>query len=512
MLAVSIREAHRSGLCGALLVVALLFSPAAALPATIGSFQIYQTDFYGLASPPVLASEWGDLDVVFDPGSDPFTGYLQLYISTGGPPVLAIANMPVPSNAQLEQRVTISRFFDLRVIGIERGTPVPGLLAGVVITPATADFGLLPPPPLLPVTVAPRFYEPGFGIAEGSLPGTREPGSAPSADISTTPGLAAPDVILRTDVPDVEEGNNECGLGAITRSILWLKNNGAIDDPVTTSGIFEGVRNASNWNGVDGIPTYADTLRAKLKVTKDLDVHNKFMVRRPSSVPAGDFETSDGKAISNGNDPTFEFIKKELENGEDIEITVGWLDADGTRTSGHLMTVVGASDTSAGKEITVQDDPNQGTTDTKNQRRSTPYVDKGTTAPYLPSLPRNRVEMVISESPKPKVTSATAASAASATLEFNAPMGLGVLDPTNYTISGPGQGTVASTPSGVSPAGGNTYLLSWGVGAMVAGAVATVTVSEGVQDSGGNPVGSQNAVSFIATGPSGVANWREYCY
>jgi hypothetical protein len=91
-------------------------------------------------------------------------------------------------------------------------------------------------------------------------------------------------------------------------------------------------------------------------------------------------------------------------------------------------------------------------------------------------------------------------------------MGLGVLDPTNYTISGPGQGTVASTPSGVSPAGGNTYLLSWGVGAMVAGAVATVTVSEGVQDSGGNPVGSQNAVSFMATGPSGVANWREYCY
>ncbi|MCX7718738.1 MAG: hypothetical protein N2111_10120 [Candidatus Sumerlaeaceae bacterium] len=474
-----------------------------AVAATVSGISVHQTDFVGGMSPPVLASEWGDVDLFFHPGSDPFWGYFQMVVSTGGPPIWAIRNMPVPANADLTEPVTISRFFDL---GVPRGTPLTTILVGFTVTPTTIDA---PPVVFLDtVAVTPRPYTVSLGVAEGGTSAPINPGAAPVPDPVTTPGLVVGTKILHADVPDVEEGINECGPGAYTRSLLWLKNRGDIPLTKTTDTLMNELKTSSSWNAVDGIPTYADSLKAKLAITKNLDMNNKFMVRRPSSVPAGDYETSDGKAINKGDDPTFEFIKKELAANEDVEIIVGWMDG-GVRRSGHVMTVVGLTDdpTSGIKEITVQDDAGQATTNSRNQRRLTRFADKTTTQPpRLLDLPNNRVEMVISESPKPKVTTGTATTSTSLQLSFNGPMGPSALLPGNYSVSGPGKGTVAVNPASVGHVGGNTYELSWAAGAMVAGAPVTVSVSDAVHDTGDNPVGDFHIVTIIAV-PVGLTRF-----
>jgi hypothetical protein len=488
--------------CVMAFAVLLFGRPATA--ATVSGVAVYQTDFVGGMAPPVLASEWGDLDLLFNPGSDPFWGFLQVVVSTGGPPSWAIRNMPVPANTDLSEAVTMSRFFDL---GVPRGTPVSLMQIGYTVTATTIDT--TPPVFMDTVPVVPRPITMSRGVAEGGAGPVAEVGPAPKPDPVTTPGLVVGTKIIHTDFPDVEEGENECGPGAFTRSLLWLSNRGYISLTKTTTTLMNELKTSSSWTATDGIPTYADSLKAKLAITKDLDMNNKFMVRRPSSVPAGDYVTSDGKAIDKGNDPTFDFIKKELQANEDVEIMVGWMEGTTTRTSGHAMTVVGVADdpTSAIKEITVQDDAEQGTTNTRNRRRATRFADKTTTLPpRLLDLPNNRVEMVISESPKPKVTTGTATTSTTLQVSFNGAMGLSALVPGNYSVAGPGQGTVATNPASVVHLGGNTYELSWAAGSMIPGAPVTVTASEAIEDTGDNPVGNSNSVTIIAV-PVGISRF-----
>jgi hypothetical protein len=183
-----------------------------------------------------------------------------------------------------------------------------------------------------------------------------------------------------------------------------MHNKGLIKLGATTNAqLIQAFKDASNWAVASGgVPTYKDFLTAKLKVSKDLNIVNKFMVRRPSSVPDGDFKTADGTALNKGNDPTFEFVCKEIENGEDAEILVGWLNGAGARTSGHYLTVIGCERDPANnkKQIWVQDDERQDKADAKNRRRNTRYTDGA--PPKLDDLAKNRVELVLSESPKPK--------------------------------------------------------------------------------------------------------------
>ncbi len=90
------------------------------------------------------------------------------------------------------------------------------------------------------------------------------------------------------------------------------------------------------------------------------------------------------------------------------------------------------------------------------------------------------------ETVSPAVQSATALTERSLSVTFSEPLlAPGAVAPGNYTVSGPGLGTLSPSPDGVTGTGPHT--LTWAAGEMRDGAAVTVTVS-GVQDAVGNPL------------------------
>ncbi|MFC1505138.1 FG-GAP-like repeat-containing protein, partial [Thermodesulfobacteriota bacterium] len=75
---------------------------------------------------------------------------------------------------------------------------------------------------------------------------------------------------------------------------------------------------------------------------------------------------------------------------------------------------------------------------------------------------------------------------------FSEPMGLGVADPDNYTLSGIGQGTLSGHPDEAVQFIGNTYRLTWNSGEMQEGGDVTITAT-GVQDASGRAIGAPNS-------------------
>jgi hypothetical protein len=74
---------------------------------------------------------------------------------------------------------------------------------------------------------------------------------------------------------------------------------------------------------------------------------------------------------------------------------------------------------------------------------------------------------------------------------FSEQMGTGVTSPTLYTISGSGKGTLATKPVSVAWVSGNTFLLEWTAGEMIAGTGnITITVGTAVRDIAGNGMGT----------------------
>ncbi len=88
----------------------------------------------------------------------------------------------------------------------------------------------------------------------------------------------------------------------------------------------------------------------------------------------------------------------------------------------------------------------------------------------------------------PTVSSVTVSSGFSVDVVFSEAMQTGILNASNYTVSGSGQGTLASHPANVILYGMSTYRLVWNSGDMVNGGDVTITVAN-VTDTAGNPMG-----------------------
>ncbi len=61
----------------------------------------------------------------------------------------------------------------------------------------------------------------------------------------------------------------------------------------------------------------------------------------------------------NKTPPTWDWLKREMENGEDVEIMFGWYDASGNRHGGHWVTVTGVSEVKGAKGLYFKDDSTQ---------------------------------------------------------------------------------------------------------------------------------------------------------
>jgi hypothetical protein len=298
--------------------------------------------------------------------------------------------------------VQLRRFFDLATLGVSTGLPLTAIQYQLFET--DEPFASMPTPGPVYITAhveAMEYDQNGQCEAGSVVQYPTEPGPGPVVE-SGSPFAFLGGKLYRDDVPDIDEGCDECAPASVTRSLRWMHNKGLIDLGATTNAqLIANFKAASSWDKANGGVTTRNFLKGKLKVTKELHIVNKFMVRRPGEIPPGDFKSPDGTAVNKGNDPTFAFIKQELKRMEDIEIVVSWIDANGARKNGHAMTVIGFNEDTANdkKEIWVQDN-NQKENGDKDQRRSTRYQDGAPAS--LKDLPRNRVEFVVSESPKPK--------------------------------------------------------------------------------------------------------------
>jgi len=121
------------------------------------------------------------------------------------------------------------------------------------------------------------------------------------------------------------------------------------------------------------------------------------------------------------------------------------------------------------------------------------------------------VDMVV-----PKLASTTVLSdGLSIEVIYSESMGTGVTDPTIYTISGDGRGTLANNPDSVSHLYGNIYLLSWATGEMANGQDVSITAVD-VQDLVGNLIGLDNQASDpdggIGTAPTTAIDNNEGTY
>ncbi|MHC4500439.1 MAG: Ig-like domain-containing protein, partial [Planctomycetota bacterium] len=99
----------------------------------------------------------------------------------------------------------------------------------------------------------------------------------------------------------------------------------------------------------------------------------------------------------------------------------------------------------------------------------------------------------------PSVSSVAVQTGLTVDVTFSEAMGAGATDASNYSLSGSGQGSLATNPDTVHLQSGTTYRLTWNSGDMIEGGFITITV-ENVQDLVGNLIGTPNSGTHAGGG------------
>ncbi|MCL6474327.1 MAG: PEP-CTERM sorting domain-containing protein [Firmicutes bacterium] len=167
--------------------------------------------------------------------------------------------------------------------------------------------------------------------ANGSPPSAGNPSLSPTATIIGR---------VRHDTPGIKQGKNECAPTSAAQSLYWLQKRhpGALGGKLPGQNDLIGqLKTGMNWN--DGIQP-GDFKPGKEKVVKDLKL-DKWIVTKAG----GQFDGTN----------TFDFVKKEIEAGEDVELRIQYKDALGNNAGGHWVTVAGWFDDGTKKKLFFKD-------------------------------------------------------------------------------------------------------------------------------------------------------------
>lgn len=145
--------------------------------------------------------------------------------------------------------------------------------------------------------------------------------------------------IFNPDVPDIDQGENECAPTSAANSLIWLAKKFEFEDklPATPAELIGELKIDMNWaNGIN--PN--DFLPGKEAITQ----------RR--SLPLVNH------SIGNFNGTgTFEAMAEELKRGQDVEMRIQYKDEAGNPTNGHWVTIVGLERMENGTMIIDVNDP-----------------------------------------------------------------------------------------------------------------------------------------------------------
>lgn len=375
--------------------------------AEVSSFTLAQITFNADHSGFVECSEYGELQFTyFNPSTDTVE-FLQVVAERAGASGWIVQNMPLPPSAGGEIGTTIALS---PTLGIPRGLCLDPSEPITLYLVYTAD-----PTTTVPTALSEsQFPEisplPLINNAEGDLP----PGSLaspslpppPDSDLSFELGSVA--LVYRPSMPNIEQGDNECGPGAVANSMHWLADKGAIPEPnpdpnTTLDELKDDMQ--PGWSGTYPGVGQEDAIKGKMRFAKshglDLDIRyqadSDLTDLGESVTVGGDTVNRDG----DGGKPTFDYLLHQMRKGEDVELSIDWLDKDGNKTGGHVVAVSGAIKVGSFEGIWFNDDESQ---DEDGGLRTNHWARIEDESGYmrLGGLSRNRVKAIYVESPKPK--------------------------------------------------------------------------------------------------------------
>lgn len=356
---------------------------------SIQNIQFEQIDWFpGVPIADTPNSVWGHVTIDFIP--DVETRYINIVANdnSGGADQWIVQNLLISSGLIEPNPFPLSTTFDLGLIGGVDGVDFTDL--EFYITDDSNPAASMPAPIDPPVPNTPVgdrvFVTGGYTVGAPAPPG---PPQAPAA-----PGAQVPEIdIKRINVPNIESATNQCAPAAVANSFEWLSDywdlgltdnaNTIVNDLDTAMG-----RAANQTIGP------ASIISGKLKYVKDnkLPVNVHFQ----SSILSADVTEGEETAKFDGGPPTWEYIKKQIELGQDVEI--GYIRDGG---GGHFVTVTGVYQKKDGtKGIHFQDDTDQNNAGGQTSTSS----DIGTNNGHINILkrPKNQVKDVIVESPTVK--------------------------------------------------------------------------------------------------------------
>lgn len=297
--------------------------------------------------------------------------------------------------------------------------------------PASITIDLVP----IPATyiVGSGSDEPAFSLGPIIIPPIIFPPPLPGNIDTLYRGCDVPNVDLDygTFYPpgsSIPSDYSACGPAAAANSLHWLVQQHAELDHDTTSlrakldslkkYMSLGLQNDADGVRFDSMVVGKLTLIDKLK----LPIRVKYKTKHDSGntgMPLASLDKKYGHVADNqgalGVHPDFDWYKQEMDDGEDVEVHVGWYgppDSDGNRqrNGGHWLVATGYFACDAGQGVWLKDDADQSVTEPDSLRHE--FYEWDTLAggiPYLSGLTDSDgrvaiVESLVSESYDPNVT------------------------------------------------------------------------------------------------------------
>lgn len=373
-----------------------------------------------LVSPfPIPNSAYGVFEIDLPPVPQPLFVNVMAQDPISGEQAWIVQNLPwMP----FPEPQLINYWFDLRQLGFDEGEAVTQLEFSMRIEPNVLTNPFFPPQ-WQPTVVTSRSYNvisnnPEILTLPPPTTGTL-PFFLPAPISSVYRGCTVPNIDLDSGAhpssPTYAGDHNACGPAAAANSMQWLEDTNP-NIPNTGTTHRQKMENMSGHmgRGANQGVTTEQLVQGKLGYIDEykLPIHVKYQsvfvqaesIDSPN--PAYGHKAENKGGTTSATPPTWEFLKSEMEKGEDVEIMFGWYDANGNRHGGHWVTVTGTVEIGPFKGIFIKDDEDQSQPGGTRQI-FLPWVTDGPWSRLVGFDGPNRfawIESVVSESYDPNVT------------------------------------------------------------------------------------------------------------
>jgi hypothetical protein len=332
----------------------------------VSDIRAYQLNLHNF-EPPILFSPEGLLVFYY---LSQFPYYLTIGAERPGVGFTFVAQNLYAATA-LSTLNMIAIRFNLQQLGINPGTPwPPSAFLRIYL-----HYSLMPVP-----NPGPDFYQYDLPVAPMDDDGSNEFADGPVEEQPITeadppPNLNSPVSSMThigCSIPNVDLDNsthpagtgyagdqNACGPAAASNSLMWLSQTFAgISIPFSHRALLDSLSKYMGRQPNSGV-NIETFIQGKLNFIK---AHNlPIQIKFQSQDKSGNVNASGGTYAKNSNDgkyPTWDFLKSEVADSEDVELFYRWF--DGEKWRGHVVTVTGVYETEDGKKtVGIKHDVNQ---------------------------------------------------------------------------------------------------------------------------------------------------------